>query len=99
MPNCEHRTTRVAQTARVVRTMWTIAPTTSPDLPPTVGTRNALKALPIICRPSWLRGRSRAKSADLIVNHKYGLHRRPNKHFGIAVAELVAGASSGWVFA
>jgi glycosyltransferase involved in cell wall biosynthesis len=30
---------------------------------------------------------------ELVVGHKYGLHGRPYEHFGIAVAELVAGGA------
>jgi glycosyltransferase involved in cell wall biosynthesis len=36
---------------------------------------------------------SREELIDLIVTHKYGLHGRPYEHFGIAVAELVAGGT------
>jgi glycosyltransferase involved in cell wall biosynthesis len=36
---------------------------------------------------------SREGLIDLIVSHKYGLHGRPYEHFGIAVAELVAGGA------
>ena len=35
----------------------------------------------------------RDELVDLIANHKYGLHGRPYEHFGIAVAELVAGGA------
>jgi len=36
---------------------------------------------------------ARAELVDLITSHRYGLHGRPYEHFGIAVAELVAGGT------
>jgi glycosyltransferase involved in cell wall biosynthesis len=39
----------------------------------------------------------RTELIDLIERHKYGLHGHPREHFGITVAELVAGGSIPFV--
>ena len=39
----------------------------------------------------------RERLIDLIEQHKYGLHGRKNEHFGIAVAEMVAGGAIPFV--
>jgi len=40
---------------------------------------------------------TRSDLINMIENHKYGLHGRPNEHFGIGVAELVAGGAIPFV--
>ena len=39
----------------------------------------------------------RKELIDIIERHKYGLHGRPNEHFGIGIAEIVAGGGIPFV--
>ena len=40
---------------------------------------------------------SRSKLAEIVSSHKYGIHGKPNEHFGIGIAELIAGGTIPFV--